>query len=608
MSNVDHANPLVALTIKELIAWLLSLPKSLFELMGVPDYLVAELSAALVLAVAGLGASLVFKPVRRLARSALLWLTDRLSSALGGSKAPDDQVKENDLIERDYLRWLKTEIANTSSQWHESPIVPTPAHEKRPLGRLVRYRARLFRHNTKDYAENPLLNDADLAIRATFGSRVRIRDLAQELRRYKKIIVLGDPGSGKSVCLRQLAFDLCEAGLSQPGSPATLPIFIDMGAYETWDDEQARKPTDFLTFLTKTLSSHPSVVAAPSTHPLIYISKNLETLLHQGRVTLILDALDEMPQDSYQERYQVIKQFMVLWESFESNRFIFSCRILDYDPAFGVDEVIIDKFDRERIKAFLLRHVPAVADALYRRIIEDEALEELVGNPFFLQALTYINAPHPDSSEATSGIWVPATRGELLKEFVDQLIEREAGDKQRAYLDSVAGGLPTLRSFLSDLAFALQQRREGRTSAQTAELMHILEKYPSWPILLWVSRRARIVGKRGETFHELADTSPPNISPPERIEFMHHRLQEFFAAEELARRLSEGEAIESYVKDLWWQETVVFAIASISDPDAAIQRLLEPQTQTDSWIGEVIAIAKAQPRRQMKATTERAAT
>src|SRR5262249_44638310 len=153
-----------------------------------------------------------------------------------------------------------------------------------------------------------------------------------------------------------------------------------------------------------------------------------------------------------------------------NNRFIYSCRLLDYDQAFNVDEVLIEPFDRWRIRTFLRRHVPEVADALYKRILDDDSLEEMVSNPFFLQALAYIYSSPPSAvGHRELLVDVPRTRGELIRTFIETLLHREAEQKQREQLQS-AGGLETLKRFLGELAFHMQQRREGGTSAKTEAL------------------------------------------------------------------------------------------------------------------------------------------
>ena len=127
---------------------------------------------------------------------------------------------------------------------------------------------------------------------------------------------------------------------------------MDMGTYDGWENEEGRLPTLILDFIRQQLATHIAVRNRPN-HPLLYIARDLDVLLEQGRIACIFDALDEMPQDSYQERYQAIKDFMAAWQG-KGNRFVYSCRSLDYDPSFNVDEVIIDAFDRTALRNSLL--------------------------------------------------------------------------------------------------------------------------------------------------------------------------------------------------------------------------------------------------------------
>jgi hypothetical protein len=511
------------------------------------------------------------------------------------SRAPRDRMAGEPTTgaewEKRYLRWLVGEVETISKQWHRLPIEPTPAHTKEPQGQQgwrAWCRARLYRYSQSDYDRNPALKDLDLAIRAGFGRRVRIKNLAKELRNYTKIVVLGDPGSGKSVCLRQLAADLAGKALQGNRRPATLPVLVVMDTYEGWADREARHPTPVLELLEQHLRSHPSVRQDPKGHPLLDLADNLEALLREGRLTCIFDALDEMPQDSYQERCQELKQFMSYWERANTqNRFIFSCRSLDYDPAFNVDEVIIDPFDRGRIRRFLRHNLPAeAADALYDRIVEDESLEEIVSNPFFLQALAYINA------QAARGRYrIPTTRGELIRDFVETLLAREAEQKQHEDLVR-AGGRAVLTRFLGEVGFALQQRREGGTSARVDALGDVWARYPAWRELLRIARRARILGKRGEEADERVDTDPPRLIPPDRVEFVHHRTQEYFAASMLARQLEQGEPIEQYLEDIWWQETVILAVGTVQDPRPLLGRMLAPRPEVDAWVRRAGALAR----------------
>jgi hypothetical protein len=568
--------------------------------LGVSSSVADSILAAVLVAIASfIFTWFIYKPAKYLFKKFNSIPAEKKRFQGRGKSIESDSQEFQSVSEKEieYLRWIANEMQTISQQWHETPIIPVPAHTKKALGFREKMRALLYRHNPSDYLSNPALKDSDLLIRAGFGKRVKIKDLARELRKFSKIVVLGDPGSGKSVCMRQLAYDLAQMALKQNSSRRTLPVFIDMGTYDGWDNKESLKPMPILQFLKSSMITHDAIREAPTTHSLLYLSKNLEYLLQQGRIVCIFDALDEMPQEGYQERFQTIKQFMNTWEPY-GNRFIYSCRSLDYDPAFNVDEVIIDPFDNKRISRFLHKHVPKIANTLFQRITDDESMSEIVSNPFFLQALAYINSPSTGAAVDISPPNIPDTRGQLIRVFVETLLNREAQDKQLEHLNSIPGGIDTLRRFLAELAFHLQEGRQVGSSVRLDFLKDFSQPYPDWEKLLWIARRARILGKRGEPSDLLAETDPSVTKTPGRVEFVHHRLQEFFAAEELARRLTEGWQVEQYLEDIWWQETVILAMGIVPNPRPILERILAPRTETNQWINHVASIAPLVPERR----------
>ncbi len=177
-----------------------------------------------------------------------------------------------------------------------------------------------------------------------------------------------------------------------------------------------------------------------------------------------------------------------------------------------------------------------------------------MSNPFVLQALTEVkNRSQKD---------IPTSRTKLIKAYVDILLQEIEAEK-REDLKKFEGGLPTLEEFLSELAFTLQQTG---TSAHPHSLRQL------WQGTL-TGRRWFQLPCHGSILRE----EPQHVSHTDafsgRIEFKHHRLQEYFAAEALARRYNGGEVIDQYLKDIWWQEVVLFRLRR-SIPIHAMQRCM----------------------------------
>ena len=114
--------------------------------------------------------------------------------------------------------------------------------------------------------------------------------LPQVLRSQQPILLLGDPGSGKSVTLRQMALDIARRG-GLKGSLRRLPIYVHLGAYTR---TRGRKPTSVIEFIKYQLDN---VIPGGK-----YIAKNFEQMLLAGRLILLFDSMDEMPRKDFELR------------------------------------------------------------------------------------------------------------------------------------------------------------------------------------------------------------------------------------------------------------------------------------------------------------------
>ena len=145
----------------------------------------------------------------------------------------------------------------------------------------------------------------------------------------------------------------------------------------------------------------------------------LDTLLRERRVTLLLDALNEMPQAG-PEPLRCWKAFLAdLTQRYPGNRAIFSCRSLDYSATLSskdlpVPQVRIEALSDAQIQEFLQLYCPDHHAALWRNLAGSPQLEVL-RSPYFLKLLV---------AQTTAGE-IPEGRAALFGGFARQALQRE---------------------------------------------------------------------------------------------------------------------------------------------------------------------------------------
>ncbi|MDM8565309.1 NACHT domain-containing protein [Candidatus Halobeggiatoa sp. HSG11] len=193
-------------------------------------------------------------------------------------------------------------------------------------------------------------------------------------RSEEPLVLLGDPGSGKSVTLRQIGLQLAERmkNSKAPLIPIYLPLNTFTLSLHSGDAVRQFVDNTLLEQFGEDLGSR--------------ICEQLDTLLVAGQVVFLFDSMDEMPRADYGARFEVLKQFADRYSG--RNKFIFACRKLDYRERFESRKVIIDLFSRGQIKRFLKNMGLVDWKVLYKQLIDRKlGYRELAENPFFLKLI-----------------------------------------------------------------------------------------------------------------------------------------------------------------------------------------------------------------------------
>jgi hypothetical protein len=174
-------------------------------------------------------------------------------------------------------------------------------------------------------------------------------------------IVLGLPGSGKTTCLRWVAYHLADdllstdlSVLANGSSPIRIPIFIQTNDYAEW---LAKEPGTLRQFL---------IIRLSETHPNA-LTKVLDALEH-GCCFVIFDGLDEG--FSPLERRHVINSIYSFivdhavedQRTHQTNNFIVTSRIADYAPEIFArySHYTLLDLDEQHIESFLAKWCVAI--------------------------------------------------------------------------------------------------------------------------------------------------------------------------------------------------------------------------------------------------------
>ena len=306
--------------------------------------------------------------------------------------------------------------------------------------------------------------------RAAQGLDTVQREAAQlhEALTNKRLVIVGDPGSGKTTFLRRIAFALCQTTLDEVPDAAEsrlgirdqpFPVFIRIA--ELLQHMRNARETG--------LRGAPTIDDAPAwlTHFLTTSNKDanwglsesfFKNKLQDGACILLLDGLDEAP--NRQDRETVARLVEKATQAYENCRFVVTTRPQAYTGRAvlaAFPEVQIDPLETDAIETFLQRW----SEALFHESAEraEKHCSELLAalrnlpevrrmarNPVMLTALAVV---HWNEHR------LPEQRADLYESIILWLLRSRDQRPGRASADRCA-------TLLGDLALAMQSHPGGR--------------------------------------------------------------------------------------------------------------------------------------------------
>ncbi|NOZ28403.1 MAG: SUMF1/EgtB/PvdO family nonheme iron enzyme [Chloroflexi bacterium] len=399
--------------------------------------------------------------------------------------------------------------------------------------------------------------------RGEIGNRdVRRRSVLEELNDHPRLVLLGDPGSGKSTFVNFVS--LCLAGERLGRDDANLRLLIAPLPDDDGDDQDERQPWDHGPLLPVRIVLRDFAargLPAPDEKATVehlwrFITEELrepdladyapalrEHLLEQGGIFLF-DGLDEVP-EAEQRRDQIRQVIHAVAAAFPKCRVVVTSRVYAYRRQdwtlndFAI--TVLTPFSRGQIIRFVDRWYAHIArlrgqqpeDAqgraalLKRAILGNERLYELAQRPLLLTLMA--------SLHAWRGGALPEKREQLYNDTVELLLDRWEGQRvvrdqkgntvimQPSLAEFLKVGKERIRQVLNELAYEAHARQpelvgtaDIREAALVEKLMRISENPDVRPrrLVEFLRDRAGLLVSRGVGVYT----------------FPHRTFQEYLAA------------------------------------------------------------------------------
>jgi len=394
--------------------------------------------------------------------------------------------------------------------------------------------------------------------------------------RFDRLVLLGDPGAGKSTFINYLALRLAQPSLDAHHRREQAVVGADVLRAENqvealpgWTRgplvpvrvilrDLARSPclaghgtaTALWAFVEHTLAEADLASAAPA----------LKTRL-DGRAVLLLDGLDEVEAEARQRVLDAVADFAL---THRRTPILVTCRVYAYqEPAWrlaGFEQATLAPFDQEHIDKFVTAWYAEVARlglmpgaeageraARLREAVRRPDLRVLAPNPLLLTMMALLHSS-----------WgrLPQDRVQLYSEIVELLLARwEQSRLGREALTRARLSPRDLRFALEEVAFAAHgQQPAGEGAADVTEplLREVLQGYleGDWnragEVISYVRERAGLLLER----------------KPGVYGFPHRTLQEYLAGCHLSVQADFPSRAADLVRDeeTRWREPFLLAV------------------------------------------------
>ena len=348
---------------------------------------------------------------------------------------------------------------------------------------------------------------------------IRLRELVPQIHR---LVVLGNPGAGKSTFARKLCLDLANERIQLSGGLKPVALFVELRNYVRSAERDSINIRDYLAVLAK------------SSYSLDVPDHAFEYLLRAGRVAVIFDGLDELPVVA--RRRDIRQAIQAFAAAYPFAAIVVTSRLVGYEYA-ALDErsfsvVRLTDFDESQVAEYAQRWFtidrrgsadePAVKAAAF--LAESQTVPDLRANPLMLGLMCVIYRGQG---------YIPRNRPDVYDQCATLLFD--TWDRHRG-IDSLRPFEDLLRPAMRQLAlwiYTTPALQDGVTfdAAVRKTTSFLIDQRYSDRLRAESAARGFINFCRGRAwvFSDIgADGSDRDV-----FHFTHRTFLEFFAAEQL---------------------------------------------------------------------------
>jgi formylglycine-generating enzyme required for sulfatase activity len=452
----------------------------------------------------------------------------------------------------------------------------------------------------------------------TTEKRGRTSSMIEAVSGNTRVVLLGDPGSGKSTFLNHLGLCLSLHALDPKGG------WLERLPGWRSEDGDLLPVHVVLRDFARTLPTSPGgadarhlwdfIEARLRAQKLDFAAKPITKLLESGNAIVLLDGLDEVPSDS--QREYVRDAVAAIAGRFRESRFIVTCRALSYEEGRwrleGWPDFRIAPFDQEKIDRFIrawygalerLGVIEGSAAADLTRRLEEAVrrgdIARLAPNPLLLTVMALVNTHEGRLPEARALLYEKTVDILLLRWDEARALGDGEGPALRKLLQEAGRMEMDLQNALGKIAFEAHGRSSGAGSDALADIAEVdlqdaLAGLHPQRSLDWASRVIAAMRHRAGLLLERARHV---------YTFPHRTFQEYLAGAHLASQAGFAQQADRLAGEgSYWRSAILLAVGRLvyvardTDKPLALAGELCPERAVDreiawrkAWLaGEVL--------------------